>query len=107
MNLKALRTLALLLLLLTTASACANKCPAPTAPDQIPRGNTATFEQMAAAQQAVKAFDTATNEYIACLQRESDAELVKLEQRKIDPKKKEIQKQKRVRALIKKQNAAV
>ena len=62
---------------------------------------------MVAAQQAVKAFDTATNAYIACLQRESDAELVKLEQRKINPKKKEAQKQKRVRALIKKQNAAV
>ena len=62
---------------------------------------------MVAAQQAVKDFDIATNEYIAYLQRQSDAQLVKLEQRESDPKKKAEQKQKRVRALIKQQNAAV
>ena len=106
MTLQALRTLALLLLL-TTASACAKKCPTPTAPDTIPRGHTATFEQMVAAQQAVKAFDTATNAYIACLQRQSDAELLKLEQRESDAKNKAERKKKLLRVLIQKQNAAV
>jgi hypothetical protein len=42
-------------------------CTAPTAPQSIPDGNTATLQQMLAAQKAVNAYNSATNAYMTCL----------------------------------------
>jgi hypothetical protein len=50
-------------------------CTAPQAAVQIPDGNTATRDQMVAAQRAVKAYDTAVKTYGDCLQHEMDAKL--------------------------------
>ena len=85
----------------------ASSCTSPTAPKNIPHGDKATFEEMVAAQKAVKEYDTAINAYNACLQTESDAEVAKLEQKEGDAKKKEARKKKLTEALNKKQDAAL
>ena len=105
MNLKALYPITLILAL-ATGNAYA-ECQSPAAPQKIPRGKSAGLEQMAASQKAVKDFDTATNDYVSCLQLESDAEIAKLEQSETDPKKKEERKKRLVRDVVKKQNAAI
>src|SRR5687767_10061407 len=104
MSIKALPAIALLALL-ATGHAYA-KCTSPSAP-KIPRGKTAALEQMQAAQKSVKAFDAAINDYVSCLQAESDAQVAKFEERETDPKKKEEHRKKAENALIKKQNAAI
>lgn len=105
MNMKALFSLALLAAL--AAGTAYADCKAPAAPRKLPSGKTATEEQMVAAHKAVKEFDTATNDYIACLQTEGEAEIAKLMQTEADPKKQEKQKEKISAAVVKKQNAAV
>jgi hypothetical protein len=50
-------------------------CTYPKAPDKIPDGSVATIDEMRAAQQAVKAFDTAVGEYQQCLENEHNAAL--------------------------------
>jgi hypothetical protein len=82
-------------------------CTYPTAPDNIPDGNTATLEQMVAAQKAVKAFDQEIGAYTACLKLESDTALAQVDQSQDDQKKKEAQKKELERMQIQKHNAAV
>ncbi|HEU4623668.1 MAG TPA: hypothetical protein VFS52_02830 [Steroidobacteraceae bacterium] len=82
-------------------------CSYPKAPDNIPDGNTATLEQMVAAQKAVKQFDQEINAYTACLKLESDNAVAQVDQSEDDPKKKEAQKKELERVQIQKHNAAV
>jgi hypothetical protein len=64
-----LRTTIALLALLAAGSAQA-ACIYPRAPDRVPDGKTATYEEMLAAQQAVKQFNDDINSYNACLDME-------------------------------------
>jgi hypothetical protein len=52
--------------LVRSASAALQACPAATAP-AVPDGATASLQQMAAADAAFRAYDTATNSYIQCV----------------------------------------
>ena len=45
-------------------------CSYPAPPDHLPDGNTATLEEMVAAQKAVKQYDKDINAYVACIQLE-------------------------------------
>jgi hypothetical protein len=45
-------------------------CPYPAAPSKIPDGATATMEDMLAGQKAVKEYDKAIGEYVACIDKE-------------------------------------
>ena len=51
----------------------ANACESP-AVVAIPDGKTSTLEQMLAAQKDVKAYQTKMNEYLACIDSETDAQ---------------------------------
>ena len=82
-------------------------CTYPTAPDSIPDGNTATLDEMVAAQKAVRAFDQQIGAYTACLKLESDAALAQVDQSQDDTKKKEEQKKELERMQVQKHNAAV
>jgi hypothetical protein len=82
-------------------------CTYPTAPDAIPDGNTATLEQMVAAQKAVKQFDQEIGAYTACLKLESDTALAQVDQSQDDAKKKDEQKKELERMQVQKHNAAV
>ena len=55
------------------ASTAYADCPYPPAPDKLPDGASATLEEMIAGQKAVKAYDKAINDYVACIDRELDA----------------------------------
>lgn len=72
---KALIALALIAVA-ATAPAYAN-CTFPKGPDKIPDGNTATLEEMKAAQQAVKQFDTDVGAYQTCLETAHNEALAK------------------------------
>src|SRR5437764_3312427 len=61
---------------LTAAPAYAD-CPYPAAPDKLPDGSSATLEEMVAGQKAVKAYDKAINDYVACIDRELVAPITK------------------------------
>jgi hypothetical protein len=102
---KALYSLAVLAALAAGSAHAA--CSYPKAPDNIPDGNTATLEQMVAAQKAVKQFDQEINAYTACLKLESDNAVAQVDQSEDDPKKKEAQKKELERVQIQKHNAAV
>jgi hypothetical protein len=54
-----------------TYSAAACEAPAPVA---VPDGKTSTMEQMLAGQAQVKAYQTAMNEFLACIDAEAAAE---------------------------------
>ena len=82
-------------------------CTYPSQPDQIPDGNTATLEQMVAAQKAVKQFDSDINAYTSCLKLENDSALAQVDQSQDDAKKKEDQKKELERVQVQKHNAAV
>ena len=82
-------------------------CTYPTAPDSIPNGNSATLEEMVAAQKAVQVFDTDIGAYTACLKLETDAAVAKVDEGSDDPKKKEAQKKELERMETQKHNAAV
>ncbi|MBS0365423.1 MAG: hypothetical protein JSR67_06330 [Proteobacteria bacterium] len=68
---KALLPTAAALALFAAAAAHAD-CTYPTAPDKIPDGATATLEQMVEGQKAVKAYDKAINDYVACVDKDVD-----------------------------------
>ncbi|HVY81235.1 MAG TPA: hypothetical protein VG994_09670 [Steroidobacteraceae bacterium] len=102
---KALYSLAVLAALAAGSAHAA--CSYPKAPDNIPDGNTATLEQMIAAQKAVKQFDQEISAYTACLKLENDNALAQVDQSENDPKKKEEQKKELERVQIQKHNAAV
>lgn len=82
-------------------------CTYPTTAPEVPDGNTATLEQMVAAQKAVKQFDQDIGAYTACLKLESDAALAQVDQGSEDTKKKEAQKKELERVQVQKHNAAV
>lgn len=67
-------TIALLALLAAGYAEAA--CIYPRAPDRVPDGKTASYEEMVAAQAAVKQFNEDINSYNACL----DLEMSQLEQ---------------------------
>ena len=52
-------------------------CPYPPAPDKLPDGASATLEDMLAGQKAVKAYQMAIDGYVACIDKELDAAIVK------------------------------
>jgi uncharacterized protein YfkK (UPF0435 family) len=68
--------LTLVLTLLAASGAAEAACIYPRAPDRVPDGATATYEEMAAAQKAVQQFNNDINSYNACL----DLEMTMLEQ---------------------------
>jgi hypothetical protein len=68
------RLLLFLTVMATTAPAFAD-CQVPSDTVSIPNGNSATRDEMVAAQKAVKAFDAAVNTYSECLQQEQDAKV--------------------------------
>jgi hypothetical protein len=76
-------------------------CTYPKAPEKIPDGNTATLDEMLAAQRAVKAFDAAITTYQGCLEQENSSALA------ANPEMTEEQKAERLKILGQKQNAAV
>ena len=83
-------------------------CSYPPAPDKIPDGNTATLEEMVAAQKAVKEYDKAINAYVACIQLErSDkvAQVAKPGEKPTAEQKKAIDEMERVE--VQKHNAAI
>ncbi len=83
-------------------------CTYPTAPETIPDGNTATLDQMIAAQKAVRQFDQDIGAYTACLKLENDAAMAQVDQnQETDAKKREEQKKELERMQIQKHNAAV
>jgi uncharacterized protein YfkK (UPF0435 family) len=68
--------LTLVLTLLATAAAAEAACIYPRAPDRVPDGSTATYDEMVAAQKAVKQFNEDIDAYNSCL----DLEMATLEQ---------------------------
>jgi hypothetical protein len=103
---KALYSLAILATLAGGGQAYA-ACTYPTAPDALPDGNTATLEQMVAAQKQVKQFDADIGAYTACLKLENEAALAQVDQGSDDAKKKEERKKEIERVQVQKHNAAV
>jgi uncharacterized protein YfkK (UPF0435 family) len=67
--------LTLVLALLAAAGAAEATCIYPRAPEQVPDGSTATYEEMVAAQKAVKQFNDDIDAYNSCL----DLEMASLE----------------------------
>jgi uncharacterized protein YfkK (UPF0435 family) len=67
--------LTLALISLAAAGAVQAACIYPRAPDNVPDGSTATYEEMAAAQKKVQQFNDDINAYNTCL----DMEMVSLE----------------------------
>ncbi len=59
--------LTLALLALAASGAAQATCIYPRAPDKLPDGSTATYEEMVAAQKAVQQFNEDINSYNACL----------------------------------------
>ncbi len=72
---KALSAMALAAAL--TAGPVYADCPYPPAPDKLPDGASATLEEMVEGQKAVKAYDKAINDYVACIDRELDEAIKK------------------------------
>ena len=93
-----LGSLALLAALATTTAQAA--CVYPRAPENIPDGRTATYDQMVAAQQAVKQFDADIAAYNACLNMELEALLA-------SPDIDDARKAELAEMQVKKNNAAV
>ena len=54
------------------------ECTYPQAPAALPNGKTATEAEMVAGMQAVKAYDKAVNEYLACLDNEKQATITSM-----------------------------
>jgi hypothetical protein len=78
------------------------ECVYPAAPSQLPDGKTATEPEMVEGMKAVKAYDKAVNDYLACLDTEKQA---KLDSMGADAPKEQIQ---QINAIhSKKYNAAV
>ena len=77
-------------------------CTAPSPPQSIPDGNTATLQQMLAGKKAVTDFNNATNAYLDCLKnahqaalaaagpKASDDEKAKLDKAETDPHNKAV-----------------
>jgi hypothetical protein len=103
MNMKALFSSLAASLVLGTALAAAPAyaaCNFPKAPDKIPDGNSATLDDMLAAQKAVKQFDADVGAYQTCLEKELNDGLAAA------PSLTEEQKKERQKIVVQKQNAA-
>ena len=60
-----------------TAAPVYADCPYPAAPEKLPDGASATLEEMVAGQKAVKVYDKAINDYVACIDRELEEAIKK------------------------------
>jgi hypothetical protein len=95
-------TLAMCFLLASLAAGAAQAtCIYPREPDNIPDGATASYDEMVAAQQAVKQFDADITAYTACLDMELQSMLA------VDPPLDEARKNELSIMQAKKNNAAV
>lgn len=81
-------------------------CTYPQAPDKVPDGNTATLQEMLAAQKTVKQFDHDIKAYTDCLKLEHDTAVSKLDP-STDPKKAKARKSELDNMWAKKNDAAV
>jgi hypothetical protein len=72
----AMTRLTLALIALVASGAAQATCIYPRAPDKLPDGATATYDEMVAAQKSVQQFNEDINSYNSCL----DLELANLEQ---------------------------
>jgi hypothetical protein len=83
-------------------------CSYPPPPDHIPDGNTATLQEMVAAQKTVKDYDKAINAYVACIQLErndASAKMAKPGETATAEQKKALDDMERVE--VQKHNAAI
>ncbi|MBS0379859.1 MAG: hypothetical protein JSS29_15370 [Proteobacteria bacterium] len=91
---------ALLALAGTAALAAATAhadCTYPAAPTSLPDGRTATLEEMLAGQKSIKEYQSAINEYVACIDKDLEDSIAKAgdslkPQQKTDMQKMEAQK---------------
>ena len=60
-----------------TAAPVYADCPYPAAPNKLPDGASATMEDMLAGQKAVKEYDKAINDYVACIDKELQDSIAK------------------------------
>jgi hypothetical protein len=60
-----------------TATPAYADCPYPAAPAKLPDGATATMQDMIDGQNAVKGYDKAINDYVACIDKELDDSIAK------------------------------
>lgn len=77
-------------------------CSYPQGPDRIPDGNTATKEEMMAAQKAVRKYNDDINAYVSCIKLEHDESMTKEGGSLTEDQKKE-----RERMQVQKHNAAI
>ncbi|MGH8285603.1 MAG: hypothetical protein ACRETT_07535 [Steroidobacteraceae bacterium] len=87
---------------LSAVGAAHAACSYPRAPEKLPDGNTATMEEMMAAQKAVRQYDADINAYVACIKLEH-AQSVSQESSGLT----EEQKKDRERVQVQKHNAAI
>jgi len=77
-------------------------CLYPPPPEKIPDGRTATRDEMIAAQKEIKAYDTAINAYLACIDLERDDSIAKAGEKLTKEQKDDLE-----RVHTQKHNAAV
>jgi hypothetical protein len=94
-----------LVLALGTAAHAQATCTYPRSPDAPPDGNTATKDQMVAAAQDFKRYNTEMNSYLDCLKLEMDAATPKDPTKLTPEEKKKADDQQKI--LVQKNNAAV
>ena len=102
---KAWIPLTLVFALGTAVQAQAASCTYPHSPDAPPDGNTATKEQMVAANHDVSRYNTEMNTYIDCLKTEIEAATPK-DPSKLSPEDKQ-KADEQQKVLVQKNNAAV
>ncbi len=69
--------LAIAALTALTAGPAYADCPYPAAPSKIPDGASATMDDMLAGQKAVKGYNQAINDYVACIDKEVEDKIAK------------------------------
>ena len=90
---------------LGTAATAQATCSYPSAPGAVPDGATATKEEMIAAKNDVKRYNTEMNSYLDCLKLEMDAATPKDPTKLTADEKKKVDAQQKV--LVQKNNTAV
>jgi hypothetical protein len=104
------RKLAAVAALTLLAGAAKAACTYPTAPDNIPDGNTATKDEMLAAKQAVSKYNDDITAYQNCIKLETDDSIAELQKNaKTDEEKKAVETKKAEmdRKLVERNNAAL
>jgi hypothetical protein len=84
------------------AGAAHAACSYPRSPQSLPDGNTASKEDMVAAQKAVKQYDADINAYIACLKLEHEQSVARDGASLTEEQKKDLE-----RRQVQKHNAAI